>query len=81
MSKTSHGVTESGVWLLTTQMPIKRQIDRKGSLLYSGCWPLGMGVGEVWALVQRLNSPPPPDNQRARVFMDRGRGLHADTAH
>lgn len=34
-------VTESGVWLLTPQKPIKRQIDGKKSLLYFGCQQWG----------------------------------------
>ena len=47
-------------------------------LLDASHWDWG---GGVWVLVQRLNSPRPPDNQWARVFMDRGRGLHAERAH
>ena len=36
------------------------------------------GEWEGWTSVQRLT--PPTDNQWARTFIDRGRGLHAETA-
>ena len=38
------------------------------------------GVGGGQMLVQRLTPPPLPDNQGAIAFIDRGKGLHAETA-
>ena len=48
-------------------------------MFYFGCWQL---VGRVYSC-PKANSPashPPTDNQWARAFIDRGRGLHAETA-
>ena len=51
-----------------------RLVERKVCLISdAGNW-----VGGWWTPVQRLTAP--TDNQRARVFRDWGRGLHAETA-
>ena len=42
-------------------------------------WMLSAGGGGGRTPVQRP-TPPSPDNQGARAFVDRGRGLHAETA-
>ena len=51
--------------LLTAQKPIKRQVWWKGK--FALFWRPATGG---WT----------PDNQWARAFIDRGRGLHAETA-
>ena len=75
-------VTESGVWLLAAQKPIKRQAGGKESLLYFGCrqWRL-WGEGTCRPC-PKANSPfpLPPNKQWTRAFIDRRRGLHAETA-
>ena len=78
LAKWGHSVNESGGWLLAAQRSIKRQVRGKESLLYfKGCnreW----GVGGQTP-IQMLTSPTFTDNQRARAFIDGGRGLHAKT--
>ena len=76
-----HGVgfvTGIGVWLLAAQKPVKRQ----------GCWKVCFiseagHPGRGQAIAQRLTPRPPTprtDGQGAGGFIDRGRGLHAETA-
>ena len=70
-------VTESGVWLLAAQKPIKRQGWWKGQ--FALFWrPAGQLGGAGRTPVQRPT--PPTDNQCARAFIGQGRGLHAETA-
>ena len=69
-----HIVTESGVWLLTAQKPIKGPDWWKGKLAI--CWMLATEeeaelMSKGWLLL-------PLDNQWTRAFIDKGRGLPAE---
>ena len=68
-----------GVWLLTTQKPIKRQVGGKESLLYFGGWQPGW-AGHTDSCPKMDSLHPDTDNQGARAFIDGGRGLRAETA-
>ena len=70
-------VIQSGVWLFTAQKPIKRQVGGKASVLYFACWQLGCRGG---GFLPKADTTPTTDNQWGRGFIDRGRGLQAETA-
>ena len=62
------------LWLLAAQKPINRPGWSKGSLLYFRCQQLGWGRGrrrEWWTSVQGP-TPPLPNKQGVRAFIDRG---------
>ena len=69
LSITPPTITESGVWLLVAQKPLKRPGWWKGKLLHFGCWQRG-GVDFY------LKGDPslPNDHQWARAFTGGGRG-------
>ena len=73
LSITPPTITESGVWLLVAQKPLKRPGWWKGKLLYFGCWQLG-GVD----FYLKGDSSLPSDHQWARAFTGAGRGLHEE---
>ena len=70
-------VTESGVWLLLVQKPIKRPGWWKGK--FALFWMPAI-TGEGGCLSKGRPHRTPTDNQGARAFIDGGRGLHAETA-
>ena len=68
----------SGYLLLISQW--RGQVGGKESLLYFGGWqPWGEG-GPTAVQMLIPFAHPPPENQGARAFTERGRGLHAETA-
>ena len=75
-----HVVRESGVPLLAAQKPVKRPGWWK-SLLYFRYWQVE-GQGEWMSVQKPTPSPPPPPHwqSEARVFIDRERGLYAESA-
>ena len=75
-----HIVRESGVPLLAAQKPVKRPGWWK-SLLYFRYWQVE-GRGEWMSVQKPTPSPPPPPHWQSetRVFIDRGRGLYAESA-
>ena len=64
-----------GVWLLAALKPIKRQGWWKGKFALLQRLAI-VGEGGLMSKGQL----PPTDNQGARAFIGRGRGLHAETA-
>ena len=72
-----HRVTKSGIQLLATQKPIRSQAGEK-----KGCFTSEAG-NEGW-VGRRLDACPkadsPTDNQWAKAFIDKGRGLRLETA-
>ena len=73
-------VTESGVQLLAAQKPLKRQGWWKGVCFILDAGNCGGGEGRVDSCPKADSPPPPTDHQWASAFIDRGRGLHAETA-
>ena len=65
--------------MLTTQKPIKQASLWIGKLALFQIPATGWGG---WTFVRRPTPPHPPcfGKQRVRVFIDRGRGLQAETA-
>ena len=72
-------VTEhrSGYLLLISQW--RGQVGGKESLLYFGGWQPWCGGGPTAVQMLIPSAHPPPENQGARAFTERGRGLHAET--
>ena len=56
------------------------QVGGKESLLYFGGWQPWGGGGPTAVQMLIPSAHPPPENQGARAFTERGRGLHAETA-
>ena len=69
---------QTQVWLLTTQNPLKKPDWWKGK--FALFWMLAGNQGTGWMPVQRPIPLPKLDNLGARAFIERERGVQAETA-